>query len=102
MAKVVGAELLVRHAWTSVSCGCDVFGDQTLHGVGAESATAPGGEQGVVGFTVTFGQPGPQKLDRRLVEGSVSAFAALAQALDVRGGAELDVAAAQPGELGEA
>jgi hypothetical protein len=102
VSKVVGADLFVYKAWTGGSCGRDVLGDEALHGVGTEPITAPGRKQGIVGLTSPLAEPRAQELDRRSVERGISALAALAETLEVRSRAELNIPAAQPRELREA
>jgi hypothetical protein len=79
-----------------------VLADQALDGVCAEAPSGAGGEQRLAGESGAFGHPDAQHRlgGRGERDGPVSA--ALAQAADAGAGAEGDVAAVEPGQLGDA
>ena len=68
--------------------GRNVFGDQPLHGIAAEATAAVGGEEHVVGFTVSFGQPRLEHRDGLGCQRDASLLAILAAAEQMTAGAE--------------
>ena len=80
--------------------GGGVFGEAVLERVAAECSAGAGREQRVVGVPGALCEPGAQDRDGLLGQRRDPLLAALAQAVDVRAGAEVDVAALQCGQLG--
>jgi hypothetical protein len=79
-----------------------VLVDEALDGVGAKAPSSAGGEQWLTGLSCAFGHPDPQHRLGGRGERDGPVLAALAQAADVGAGAEGDVVAVEPGQLGDA
>jgi hypothetical protein len=69
--------------------------------VWGERAAAAGREQRVLGLALTFAYPRLQDCDSLVVERRATLLASLTEAADVGAVPEMDVAAAQSGELGD-
>ena len=69
--------------------GDHVLGESSLERVAAKRPAGAGRERGVVGVSGTLGEPSPQDRDRLLGQRRDPLLSALAQAADVRSGAEV-------------
>jgi hypothetical protein len=78
-----------------------VEGDARCDGVVAESAPGAGGKQRIVVKAATLSAPCAQDGDVGRGEWDATLLAALAVTADMGAGAQLDVAAAEPGEFRE-
>jgi hypothetical protein len=76
-----------------------MLGEAVLDGVAAESGALAGGEQWVGWLAGVLVKPGAHDGDGGVGERSDALLASLPQAADVRAVCEVDVAAAQAGEL---
>ena len=85
----------------SAGGGGGVLADEAFHGVGAEAPPGAGREQRLVAEPGSFGQPDAQHREGGCGERDRSLSAAFALAADVGTGAEGDVAAVEPGQLGD-
>jgi hypothetical protein len=98
----VRGEFLVRQG-RAVLCGESfVDGDAPGDGVIAEASSGAGGEQWLVRVAASFLDPGAQHGGSRGGQGDTALFAAFAGAAHVGPGAELQVAAVEPDEFGQA
>lgn len=97
----VRGDVLGRERRAAIPGGCDVEGDASLNGVGAEPAPGAGREQRISSEPGAFACPGAQHGDGVGGKGHDSLLAALAGAGQVRARAEGDIAAVEAGELGE-
>jgi hypothetical protein len=78
-----------------------VEGDASFDSVVAEAPSGAGGKQRLVGVVSAFPEPGAQDRGGGRGERHASLLVSFTGAADVGGCGELDVAAGQPGELGE-
>jgi hypothetical protein len=79
-----------------------VFGEAVLERVAAEGVAGDRGEERVVGLSRAFARPGVEDGDGLLGQWRYALFAAFPEAVDVRAGAEPDVAAGEAGQFGDA
>ena len=79
-----------------------MLGDEEGDGVAAEGAASTAGEERVVWFSSTLGEPDAKHAARLGGERRDPLLAAFAVAAQVGAGAELDVRAGEGGELGDA
>ena len=77
VAGDVRRDSLVGEGLLMASGGCGVFGDEALHGVGAEPASTAGREHDIVGFASPFAEPGAQHGGGGLVQRRVPSLASL-------------------------
>jgi hypothetical protein len=76
-----------------------VLGDEQRDGGSGEAAASAGGEQRVAGLTFPFLYPNPERCGGLGGQRRAPLLASLAQASNVRPGAELHVLAAESGEF---
>src|SRR5216684_9355709 len=101
MPERVRGDVLARDGRAGCRGGDGVLGDEAPDGAAADLPAAVGGEQRVVGSAAALLHPDPENCCGLLAQRGGAVFAALPGAVEVSPGAELDVAVAQAGQLGD-
>lgn len=99
VAQGVGRHVFGDERRAGKRCGGDVALDETPHRVATELRASGSGKQGVVGCSVTLGEPGAEHAACFAPQWSDPFLASFAVTADVGAGAELDCCAGEPGDL---
>jgi hypothetical protein len=101
MPENVGVEALAAKRRASLYRSGSVCGDATLDGVAAQSPAGAGWEERVLWSTASLGKPGGQHRLTLQRQRHGALLATLALAPNVTANAEHDIAAVEPGDLGD-
>ncbi len=102
MPERVRGEVLAGQRRTGFCCGLLIPGDPGVDRVPGHRGSPAGDEQRAAVIAGLPGEPGAERCDGLGVERRAPFLPALACALDMRSGAQADVRAGEPGELGHA
>ena len=102
VAQRVRGDGLVAERGAGAGRGSHVGGDALRQGVSAERSARPRGKNRRIRCAGALGKPGPQGRGHRLGERRDPVLAAFSEAVDVRTPREMEIRAAQAGELGGA